>query len=233
MGGGRHIPSAPLSGSLDGHPLAGSTSELEAAARFLQDGSHFVVAAHRGPDGDAIGSILAMGGVLELMGKEVHRYCCDPVPYPYFFLEGADRCSRQLPDKGAWRIVLLDCSGLDRAGTSLGRFAKGLPLLIVDHHLPTGPQVQAQEQVIFSDQESAAVGMLVERLANALNVELTLGIAEAIYATVISDTGSFHYSNTSAAALRCCARMLEKGVDPWRVASHLYEAEPLARIKLL
>jgi len=211
------------------HPPPTTPPDLTPAADFLRDHEKFVIASHRGPDGDAIGSLLALAAVLESLGKTVVRHGCDSVPYPFLFLEGADRITVSLPATDDFCVVLVDCAEPSRAGQRLARFAEGRPLLVVDHHL-VGAVTTA---TLLSDPSAASVGLLVERLAERLGVPLSLGMAEAIYTTVISDTGSFHYSNTTPDALRCAARMVERGVDPWRVASHLYEAEPLARVKLL
>ncbi len=205
-------------------------SQCAAAAEFLRAGARFVISGHRGPDGDSIGSMMALAGMLEGLGKEVVRYCADPIPYSLEFLEGAERLSARLPGEPDWCAVLLDASELDRAGRAFANFAQGRPLLVIDHHLGVPPESAA---VCYCDPNAPAVGMLVEALAEPLGATLGRAAAEAIYASVITDTGSFHYSNTSPEALRCAARMLEAGVDPWRVSSALYEAEPAARVHLL
>ena len=209
----------------------GMEQQIEAAARFLKGGTRFVVAAHRGPDGDAMGSLLALSAILEDLGKEVLRYCKDAVPYPFLFLDGVDRVRNDLPTQDAqgWCAVLLDCSEPRRASSAFERFVKGRPLLVVDHHLSG----KAKAHVVVNDPGAAAVGLMVEWLIAPLGARLSPGVAEAIYTAVISDTGSFHYSNTSSKAMCCCGRMLDAGVDPWRVATHLYEADPVERVRLL
>lgn len=207
------------------------SADYSRAAEFLRGGSHFVVAAHGGPDGDAIGSVLAMAGVLESLGKAALRYSPDPVPYQFTFLAGADRYVHELPEDGdgQWRIVLLDCSSPSRVGEAFEAFALGRPRVVLDHHVT----VSGGADVLVSDPGAASVGLLVAELADSMAIELGPAEAQAIYTTIISDTGSFHYSNTSPRGLRCAARMLELGADPWTVASHLYENDPLARVRLL
>jgi len=196
----------------------------------LLDGGAFVLAAHRGPDGDAIGSMLGLAGMLSRLGKRVLCHGVDEPPYPVRFLHGSDDISPRLPAGAGWKCVLLDCSTTQRAGKAFEAFARDRPLLVIDHHL--GPPPAAE--VVLRDPAAAAVGLLVEALAEHLGLEqLERNEAEALYVSLVSDTGSFRYSNTSPGAMRCCARLIEAGVEPWRISTHLYETEPLARIKLL
>ncbi len=202
----------------------------DAAAAFVHQGERFVLAGHRGPDGDAVGSVLGLALALEALGKEVVRFFVDSTPYQVGFLRGADLISSTLPPKREpWRLILLDCSEPGRAGSQVASFARGRPLMVIDHHLVDSPR----GDVVLSDPSAAATGVLVEGLVRALGVRVDAPMAEAIYTSVISDTGSFHYSNTNPQAMTCAARMLEAGADPWKVASHLYEMEPYARLRLL
>lgn len=207
-----------------------SPREFDEAAQFLLSGDRFVLAAHRGPDGDAVGSMLGLAGLLESAGKRVFCHGVDPLPYPLRFLSGAERITAELPNGPQWRCVLLDCSTTERAGKAFKAFSRSRPLLIIDHHLGQEPTAQA----VLRDSEAAAVGLLIEALAASLGVPtLSAEVAEALYVSIATDTGSFRYSNTSPRALQCCARLIEAGVQPWKISSHLYETEPLARVKLL
>jgi phosphoesterase RecJ-like protein len=206
--------------------VRGSAEEVAAA---LQASSRVLVASHANPDGDAIGSILAMGRLLEKLGKDVVVYVRDAVPGNFRFLPGADRIRHSLEDQEPFdTTVILDCSELERVG--------GLPpadrmgrLIGIDHHLTTKPLGETH----LLDPAAAAIGELIYQILLILKVDLDYDLAVCIYTTLLTDTGSFRYSNTSPRALHTAAEMVAQGVSPWEVALAVYESQPLARLNLL
>jgi phosphoesterase RecJ-like protein len=196
---------------------------LRAAGRVL-------ITTHRSPDGDGVGSAAGLGGALASLGKDVTLYSADPIPQTLRFLAHAAAFSEALaPDARYDATVVTDCAELRRLGAHLpGRERRGT-LIFVDHHARAGDEAD----IHFRDDTAPAVGEMVLRLVRGLGALLTVDIAEALYTSLLSDTGSFRYANTNPAAMRCAAELLEAGVDPWRVASHLYETEPPERLRLL
>lgn len=196
--------------------------QLRAARRLL-------VTAHLSPDGDALGSMLALGRILTGLGKEVLLYNPDPVPRRYRFLPGSDRIARALPAGSRFdATVVVDCGDVKLLGPSWpGRDVTGT-VIVLDHH---------RTHVAFGDlvyrSDACAVGEMVFRIAERLGAVLDREAAECIYASMITDTGGFRYSSTTPEALRIAASLIEKGVEPWKVSWHLFENWPMARLKLL
>jgi phosphoesterase RecJ-like protein len=201
---------------------------IEEVARAIQESQRFLVTSHKNPDGDAVASMLAMGHLLRFLGKEAVIYNPDPVPSNYRFLPGADTVNHQPSGEPFDATVILDCSDLDRLGPLPP--PEGLGTVIgIDHHRTLKPLGKAY----LLDPAASSVGELIDRLCQHLEIEIPLELAECIYTSILSDTGSFRYSNTSPATMSACARMLQRGVDPWEVALQVYESQPLSRFRLL
>jgi phosphoesterase RecJ-like protein len=210
--------------------MTGETErQVAAIARTIAEGQRFLITSHRDPDGDAIGCMVATLIVLDRLGKDALAYNPDPVPQRYRFLHGTDRLTRALPNQSFDVTLVLDCndSGL-LGGVALEgpRFGK---VVVVDHHKTPGDL----GDIVLRDATAAAVGVLLFRIFEKLRVELTPEVAEALFCSVMSDTGSFRYQNTNAEAMRVAATLLEQGVDVWRVSSKLYEERPANQLELL
>lgn len=205
--------------------------QLEAAADCIRNHDRFLVAAHEEPDGDAAGSTLALALLLEQLGKDVVRFNVDGVPYNFQFLEGADRVTGRVPEE--WNpdvTVLLDCSSLDRLGAERPDELEAETQIIVDHHDTFDGE---SADVALYDPDAAATAELVFRLVRELDAELTDAIAEAIYCAILTDTGSFQYSNTGRSTFRIAGELLEAGVDAWEMTVEVLESQPLRRVELL
>ena len=219
------------------------TSSLldHAIKRFLShvaQNQRFLVVSHTSPDGDAIGSIVAMGLLLEAMGKDVLVYNRDPVPYNFEFLEGAERIVQELPDAPIDMTVILDCAEAARVGDDFSAWLgarRATPrgagkVAVVDHHKTWDPDFA---DVYVRDVQAAAAGELVWRIADAAGVRMSVGLAEALYCCLLTDTGSFRYSNTSRTTFRIAGELIEAGVEPWKMTSEIYESQPRERLTLL
>jgi bifunctional oligoribonuclease and PAP phosphatase NrnA len=200
----------------------------EDVIRAIGEAEKFLVTSHFNPDGDAIASVLAMRSILLAMGKQVVAYNEDPVPRLYTFLPGSQAFVANPGDGPYDATLVLDCGELDRCGPLPPAPARG-KLICIDHHLTTSPLGEA----FYIDPGASSIGEMIDRMLPSLPVELNLEIANCIYCSVLTDTGSFRYSNTTPAALRSAARMVEAGVEPWEMSVKVYESQPLARIRLL
>lgn len=206
--------------------VRGSVADV---ARVIREArGPILVVSHSNPDGDAIASLLGMRLILLALGKRVQAYCPEPVPHNFAFLPGAAELAREHGPGPFVATIVLDCSELERCpllpeADDLGK------LVSIDHHLTSNPLGEAY----YLDPGAAAIGELLEPLAAELGVEINQDLATCLYTSIVSDTGSFRYSNTSPRALQCAARMLERGVQPWPVAFQLYESQPVARVRLL
>ncbi|WP_020675939.1 DHH family phosphoesterase [Geopsychrobacter electrodiphilus] len=193
----------------------------------IDGGQRFLVCAHSSPDGDAIGSTLGLMLGLEKLGKEVVAYNADGVPDTLRFLPGADRLVTDLSDQPAFDCVfVLDAGDLKR---TIDPVAERAPVLVnIDHHPGS-----TFGTICYLDVTAAATAVMIYRLFKACNLTLDTDIALALYTGLLSDTGSFRYSNSNAEAFAVGGELVAFGINPWDVASALYESQPPERMKLL
>jgi len=188
----------------------------------------FLVAVHIDPDGDAIGSALALLSALEVLGKKAFVYSRDPVPKYYRFLPGHDKFSSRLNDliKEDPVLILVDCNTPARAAVEGLCFRKSI---VIDHH----ETEKDFGDVRWIDHTAAATGVMIFFLLKALHTAFTRNMALNLYTAISVDTGTFRYSNTSADVLRVSAELVEAGAAPNMVAVNLYESWDYKRFKLL
>lgn len=205
---------------------------LAAVAAELRRAVRPVLAGHVMPDGDSIGSTLALGLMLEQLGKTVQMVSQDPIPATYRFLPGVERIHiGTVPDADYDYLVTLDCSVPERLGPDVKPLLSrpGIRVVNIDHHISTGPFADFNH----IDPTAAAVGEIVFDLAEPLGVEITVDIGTCLYVAIATDTGSFRYENTTAGTHRRIARLMEMGLDAAAVNTRIYDEKPLAAIRLL
>jgi len=187
----------------------------------------FVIGGHQGPDGDSLGSALALAFGLEQLGKQARVVSPDPIPSLYRVLPGIETVQRVADLPSGYPVaVLVECSSLERSG--LDGF-EGRLVVNIDHH----SQNPLFGDVNWIDPEASAVGVMIHRTLHALGVEITPDIASLIYVAILTDTGSFRFSNTNPEAFRICAELLECGADPAPLATAMYDNVPAAKARLL
>lgn len=197
--------------------------------RHLKNSSHVFVVTHTGPDGDAIGSLIAMGVALKTLGKKATLYNESPIPAVYRFLPSVSRVVRHIGNEKYDTAVVLDCSDLQRIGKATS-FVKRIPVIInIDHHITNTGFGNFQ----LIDTSACASTEIVYRLIKKLGVPINKDIATSIYTGILTDTGSFRFSNTNRSAFAICEEMVAAGVDPYNIAQYVYGTYSLGRIKLL
>jgi phosphoesterase RecJ-like protein len=196
----------------------------------LREDQRFVLAAHEGPDGDALGSLVGMQGLLTALGKDSVMFISpDDLPLPreyrFFSLEGMIR----LPpaDVAERTVVFLDCGNIDRNSASVLR--DGAHLLNIDHH-HDNTRFGTLNHVV---PDASCTAEIVWDLMHGLGVHPTPAVAEALYIGLITDTGRFMYENTGPRAHQMAAELIEAGVDVPGVYRRLYEGVPLGKLTLL
>ncbi len=191
----------------------------------LQENDNFAVISHFRPDGDAIGSTLAMGLLLQALGKKVQMWNADPVPARYDFLTGAQDIRPippALPDD-VQVIISVDCGDLKRLGDEAIEFFSKVQFTInIDHH---HTNIQYARLNVVEGTE-AACGCIIHRIVKAAGVPLTRAMADALYAAISTDTGSFQYSSTTPAVMRTVAELIEAGVDVGDINRRIYQEIP-------
>ena len=190
----------------------------------------FLITSHVRPDGDAIGSELALYHMLRGMGKNVTVYNQDGVPSTYQFLPGADVITGTLGNTEHLEAAfLLDCSEIDRVGEEAMRIARVPVLINIDHHISN----KAFCEIAWNDSRASSTGEMVFRLAVALGIPITQEVAVSLYTAILTDTGSFRYSNTGRETFAIAAALVERGVDPYTLAEKIYETVPAKKVQLL
>ncbi|HEV8675588.1 MAG TPA: bifunctional oligoribonuclease/PAP phosphatase NrnA [Methylomirabilota bacterium] len=199
---------------------------------LMRAGRRFLLLAHLYPDGDVLGSQLGLGLTLRDAGRAVTFACSHPVPEPFAFLPGAGEVQQWKEGRRGDHdvIVTLDCPDPSRVGGLLdGARQPGTRVLNIDHHGDN----RRYGDVNWIQPAAAATGEMVYALLGELGLPLTPAVAVNLYTAIVTDTGSFRYSNTSPATFRIAARLVEAGADPAEVALRLYETRHLAGLHLL
>jgi bifunctional oligoribonuclease and PAP phosphatase NrnA len=186
----------------------------------------FVISSHARPDGDSIGSQLAMAFALRALGKDVRVVNKDPAPGPLMAFPDVSTIEIAERVAGAFdAAIIMECGDLGRTGV------RGLerPFVInIDHH----PGNEGYGDINWFDSTAAACGEMVYELIKALAVPLSQEIATHIYLAILTDTGSFHYSSISPRTFDICRETLLAGVDPVLVARNVYDSNNMGRLKL-
>lgn len=204
-------------------------TEIEQINELIRSGSTFLVTTHESPDGDAVGSSLALASYLLQLGKEVTVYFSDPVPDLYSFLPLADRVVHTLPTTPSDVCFVLDVGEFRRAGAAFTGYDKVATYVNIDHHATS----ESFGAVNLIDVSASATGALIYRIIKAAGGIISPDTALCIYTAVITDTGSFRYSNADPEAFAIAGEMVGLGVNTWYVAEHLYESQPRQRLELL
>jgi bifunctional oligoribonuclease and PAP phosphatase NrnA len=213
------------------HLIDELASELEAVADALRSHDRFLLVTHENPDGDALGSLLAMKLALDSLGKdsEMYLYGDAPLPREYAFMP-LDRLRRDSPkDAGERVLIALDCANEQRLGPDPALLEQAPLTIDVDHHHDNSRF--GDVNLVVGD--ASSTGEVLRDLFSQLGVELTPEIAEALYIAVVTDTGRFQYTNTTPKALRLAAELVEAGADVHRVFQGVYESIEFAKLKLL
>ncbi len=204
----------------------------EALLQPIRGARRILLSSHANPDGDAIGSELGLARILTSLGKQVTIWNLDACPGIYRQLPGAEGIHvgseppAGYPDEIDLGIVL-ECPSLDRTG--LEARLRELPLLNIDHHLGnTGYGISSWVQV-----DAPAVGVMVSRLARALEAPLDHIAANCLYLALVTDTGGFRFANANASAFRAAAELIEGGAEVETVSRWLYESQPEGAVRLL
>ncbi len=202
----------------------------EDVAKILAKGKRFLLTGHRNPDGDALGSALGLALALEAAGKEARVVMRDAWPSAYAKMPGISRVlvADSLPadwPTGWDALLAMECPEADRTGWP--NLLSGF-VVNVDHH-PGNTRYGALNLV---DLPAAAVGEIVADLLDVLGWPLSRDVATNLWVSLVTDTGSFRYSNTTPKALALGARLVADGAEPGPVNEFLFEAAPLSALKL-
>ncbi|MFN2612373.1 MAG: bifunctional oligoribonuclease/PAP phosphatase NrnA [Solirubrobacterales bacterium] len=206
-------------------------TELEQVAEQIRSGERFLLTTHEGPDGDALGSLLAMHQVLGALGKDSVMFLAAkefPLPIEYRYLALEEVFHEPPADLADRTVIFLDCGNIDRMPVDFLQQG-GMQVLNIDHHHDN----TRFGTVNLVDVEASCTAEIVYELLGTLGVSLTPGIASALYVGLITDTGRFMYANTDERSHRVAAELIEAGVDVHDHFRRLYEHVPLAKLQLI
>jgi phosphoesterase RecJ-like protein len=203
---------------------------LDDVAALIGRGRRFLCAAHARPDGDALGSMLATAHGLRALGKTVALYDHDPPPERLRFLPGAaDVRTAVAPSERFDATFVHDCGDARLLGDRFPPREVTGPIVVLDHH----SSVKPFGDLVLRDPTASAVGVIVARLLERLGVAIDRSIADALWCSLVSDTGWFRYSSTDLETMDLARACVAAGTQPWQFALRAEESWPPARLRLL
>jgi len=207
-------------------------NQLEAATRFVQDADRILVVSHVNPDGDAIGSTLAVGQILKQLGKRYVMVNESAIPQKYQFLPDCDQI-RSTDDLRAEtpfsHVIAVDAADADRMGECRRLFARDVHILNIDHHA-TNDRFGTVNVVI---PDAAATAQVLYDWVEEMGLEWTRELATCIYTGLLTDTGGFRYANTTPRVMNQAAHLIDRKVEAHRIAEEVLETITLAHLQLL
>jgi phosphoesterase RecJ-like protein len=204
---------------------------LDQVVEEVRSADKLLLTTHENPDGDALGSLLAMHHMLGLLGKDSVMFMAEdefPLPYEYRHMDFEGVTGTPPDDVGERTVIFLDCGNIDRMPVDFLQRDE-MHILNVDHH-HDNTRFGTVNLVL---PEASCTAEIVHRIAKELGVEITPPIADALYVGLVTDTGRFMYENTTPAAHHMAAELIEAGVVPDDVYRRLYENLPFSRMQLL
>lgn len=200
---------------------------LSQVVDLIEKKDRFAITSHVRPDGDSLGSSLGLYWLLRALDKDVEVIMRDPAPHAYQQLPGADTI-RVTPsvDRPYDAVFVIECSDIDRPG--LVDLEKQF-VVNIDHHSTT----ELFGTINWIDSTASAVGEMIYNLSKATGVRVTKEIAECLYTALLTDTGSFHYSNTTERTFKIASELVRTGVKPAKTAEAIFGSYKWPKIELL
>ncbi len=203
------------------------TTVLSQVVELIENKNNFAITTHVRPDGDGIGSSLGLCWLLRSLGKSAEVVLRDEIPISYALLPGADEIKKIAEVNGKYdAIFVIECSDITRPGI------KGLENQVtvnIDHHSSS----EHFGTINWIDQTASAVGEMIYNLCKAIGGRITKEIAECVYLALVTDTGSFHFPNTTERTLKVASELIKVGVKPAQISEAVYNSYPWSRIELM
>jgi len=202
-------------------------SVLEQIIELVEKNDRFLITAHQRPDGDSIGSQLALAEGLRWLGKQVDIVNADPYPKSFHFLPGIEEIEIDSQVGSEYEVLfILECNNFERSGVAeLGQFAS----VNIDHH----PKNDQFCDLNWVDSTASAVAMLIYQLLRKMGVPITREIAINLYVAILTDTGSFQFSNTNSETFAVARDLASAGADPGQIAQSVMMSQSESKLRLL
>lgn len=206
---------------------------LKQSLDAIKKANNIVIISHVGPDGDTLGSMLALKEIIlkNNPNKLISTIVAGNVPEVYQFLPGIEEtvCSDDPSLLGSYDLAItVDCAALDRTGNSIGIFRQAKNRLNIDHHVTN----DGFGDINLIDGSAAATGEIIYHIAQKLEVEMTKEIAINIYTAILTDTGGFRFANTSPETFIIASKLMNAGVSPGDIYKKCYESKPIQMVKI-
>ncbi len=200
---------------------------LSQVVELIDSKRHFAITSHVRPDGDSLGSSLGLYWLLRALDKEAEVIMRDPVPPAYRKLPGAKevRVTPAITEKYD-AVFVIECSDATRPGLV---DLENQFIVNIDHHSTTA----LFGTINWIDSTASAVGEMIYNLCKAIGVRVTKEIAECVYTALVTDTGSFHYSNTTERTFKVASELVRAGVKPAKISQAVFSSYPWSKIELL
>jgi len=190
---------------------------IEKIKDVLHNSKSIAISGHINPDGDSIGSLLALGLGLESIGKKVYMLCCDQIPQKYTNLPGAFRLVSTI-NTNVDLAIAVDCGNKEMIGPVFEVFKRADAILEIDHHHSRNPF----GNLSLIDSEATSAGELVYKLLLELGIRINSSIAQNILTSIIVETNSFRLPGIRSSSFEICADLLRTGVDFYKLAEAVY-----------
>ncbi len=206
-------------------------NKLSEISREILERDNYLLVGHAIPDGDCVGSLIALYLGLIAMGKRVRIILQDPVPAIYNYLAASNTVLRPKElQEAVSNVIFLDCSDEDRVGDKMARLLEDRHFTInIDHHQSNTQFGNAN----YVDHKSASTAELIFKILKHMEIDITPDIANALYVGIVQDTGGFLHNSTSSDTFRIAAELLDRGVDLDLMKINLFESKSRAEVMLL
>ncbi|MDA8308966.1 MAG: bifunctional oligoribonuclease/PAP phosphatase NrnA [Deltaproteobacteria bacterium] len=207
------------------------TLKIREVISAIRNYERFMVLTHVHPDGDAMGALVAMQLIVRWLGKRVDAFTQDPCPPEYRFLPNVQQIRNKPPESIEYEAaILVDCGDLERVGEKFLDAVKATPFLInIDHHLVSNPF----GNVNWVETTASSTCEMLFDLCMSLSLAPDKALSTALYTGILTDTGSFRYSNTNARVFEIISALVAFGADPARIASNVYDSATPEKLRLL
>lgn len=200
---------------------------LSQVVELIENKQNFAITTHIRPDGDGVGSSLGLCWLLRSLNKNAEVIAADAIPVAYRTLPGADEIRQVVEiDREYDAVFVIECSDVDRPGI---RNLGGQFTVNIDHHATS----EHFGSINWIDSTASAVGEMIYNLCKAIGGRVTREIAECLYLALVTDTGSFHFSNTTDRTLKVASELVRVGVKPSDISEAVYNSYPWSRIELM
>lgn len=213
------------------------TKQHQEAIKLIQEiiadkkNQKFLIASHMGPDGDNVGSSMSFYYLLKELNKEsITLYNCDPIPEVFKFLPEIDNYVSEIDSNSVFDVaIVVDNSQIYRIGPHWPSRERIKTIIQIDHHL----EADLFGDVVYIDEKAPAVGQMLYSIISGFPDMPNVNIATALFTSIVTDTGSFRYSSTSAETFYIAAKLTEAGAVPWKINLNIYENVPAEKIQIL